>query len=166
MAKKLFLDMEICRKCRQHCEAQCSYIYHPGNEGVLNLLELATFALVCRKCTEKPCITACPQDALDELEDGRLVRYNMRCISCKSCVVACPFGTILPSLVLYADSKCDECVGRCDDDNPPLCTQTCPEGALKWVEIEENPQEHIYKVTDFLFVHCLPWREEEEAKSR
>ena len=150
---KLLLDLDICEKCNE-CTAKCSYYYHPQNDGVIALRELATFSVVCRKCNEGTCVLSCPQDALERLDTGIVKRYNMRCISCKSCSYACPFGTIYPEVIPYLVSKCDYCGDRSQD--VPLCVKTCSkEGAIKVVEeIQEEPEKGIYKVTDNLYVHA------------
>lgn len=150
---KLLLDLDICEKCEQ-CTAKCSYYYHPRNDGLIALRELATFSVVCRKCEEGTCVLSCPKDALERLETGVVKRYNMRCISCKSCSYACPFGTIYPEILPYISSVCDYCMDRSEDI--PLCVKTCSkEGAIKVVdEIQEDAEKGIYKVTENLYVHA------------
>jgi len=149
--KKILIDLDICESCRE-CKAKCSYYYHPGNDGVISIREIATFSIVCRKCEEGTCVLSCPQDALERLESGVVKRYNMRCISCKSCSYACPFGTIYPEVIPYLVSKCDYCLDRLDKD--PLCIRSCSiEGALSFTEVEEDEAKGIYKVTENLYVH-------------
>lgn len=153
MGLKLLIDLDICETC-ENCTAECSYYYHPYNNGVISLRELATFSIICRKCEEGSCVLSCPKDALERLESGIIKRYNMRCISCKSCSYACPFGTIYPEVIPYLVSKCDYCIDR--QEEIPLCVRTCPKGgAIKAVEdIEEDPGKGIYKVTEYLYVHA------------
>jgi len=157
MAKRLLIDLEKCNK-RQKPECNCSYFYHPFNDGVLNLREYATFATICRQCEEAPCVKSCPKDALEKQEEGVLRRYNARCVSCKSCVFACPFGTIVPEIVPYFASRCDGCIGRSDIKNPPVCTKTCPEGAIRFEDVEESKEKNIVFVGELLAVHCIQWR--------
>ena len=163
MPKKLVIDLEICDRCsrKQECPVQCSYMYHPGNNGVTSVRELASFAIYCRKCEEADCVTACPKEALEKQENGMLKRYNMRCISCKSCSWACPFGTILPEVIPYAVSCCDYCLGRADD-NMPDCIPSCPEGALKYEDREENEEEMLYAVGENLLVRSPRWEKVEK----
>lgn len=153
--KKLFIDLEICNKCKE-CKVDCSYFYHPQNNGITTLRELAAFATVCRQCEEAPCIKACPQDALEKQEDGTLKRYNMRCIGCKSCVLACPFGTIYPEVIPHLASQCDYCLNRLNGKIPE-CVNTCPFGAVKYADIEEDVKENIFAVGKNLVVHSIPW---------
>lgn len=155
--KRLFVDLEICRKCEE-CTAKCSYPYHPENKGVISLLEMVTAMEVCRKCEEAPCVAACPKEALEKQADGNLKRYSMRCIGCNTCTLACPFGTMYPEIIPYLGSQCDYCAGRLGDGEEPLCVKTCPEGAVKFIEVEESEEKNIHFVGDNLAVHAIPWK--------
>ena len=163
--KRVFIDLEISNR---HPEAviPCSYFYHPDNQGVTALKELATFAIICRQCEEGTCVQSCPQDALEKQEDGTLKRYNMRCISCKSCAFACPFGTILPEIIPYGLSQCDYCLDRLGEGEKPLCVQECPvEGMVEYREVEEDPEKNIFLVGEHLAVRAARWKKvETEAK--
>ena len=156
--KKLFIDLEVCYKCRQ-CTAGCSYYYHPENKGYVRCLALASQEHVCRKCDDPPCVKGCPQEALEKRPDGMLNRYSMLCTSCKTCTIACPFGTIYPRIIDYKTTKCDYCLDRADDMTPPICTTTCPKNALKWIEVTEDESKDIYAVRGGqFFVQTVKWK--------
>ena len=157
--KRLFIDLDICSNCPK-CVVECSYPYHPQNNGISSIRELATFGLICRQCEIAPCVTSCPKEALEKKEDGVLKRYNMRCISCKTCSLACPFGTIYPELLPLMASGCDYCLGRLKG-NVPLCVTTCPYSALKYDEVEENASAKIFCLNDSLAVKSYKWIKEE-----
>ena len=158
--KRLFIDLD---KLNRHTEWQilCSYDGHPHNDGLTFIKEMATYALICRKCEEGTCVLACPREALEKQENGILKRYNMRCVQCRSCSYACPFGTILPELVPYRTSVCDYCIGRLRNGEAPLCVQTCPEGAILYGEFEEKADENAFLVGDKLVVRTASWEKEE-----
>ncbi|MCK4326444.1 4Fe-4S binding protein [bacterium] len=159
--KKLFIDLEVCRK-HPEVAVPCSYFYHPDNKGVVSLRELAAFAIICRQCDEAPCVKSCPQDALEKQEDGTLKRYNMLCISCKSCAYACPFGTIIPEVIPYAVSQCDYCLDRLAEVEEPLCVKKCPvDGMLYCREVEEDHEKNIFFVGEHLAVHARHWEKVE-----
>ncbi|MBN1869757.1 MAG: 4Fe-4S binding protein [Candidatus Omnitrophica bacterium] len=158
--ERIFLDLDICssKKC-ETCTVQCSYFYHPGNNGVRSIVELATYALVCRRCKNAHCIAACPVDALEQQPEKNwiLVRHNMRCISCKSCSHACPYGTIYPENVPLLIHNCDFCLDRRDKANEPLCTKTCPHGALSVKKADGELDANTFLVGDNLIVHSTHW---------
>jgi Fe-S-cluster-containing dehydrogenase component len=162
MAKRLFIDLEICRKCKdKECKVPCSYFYHPFNSGTVYIREIAEFAATCRKCDESPCVNACPREALEKQENGIIKRYNLRCVACNSCSYACPFGTILPELIPYSTSRCDFCIGRLREGEDPVCVGGCEEGAIQYGDFEEDPKKHYFLVGDHLVVHAIPWKKEE-----
>jgi len=160
MAKKLFIDLELLRKS-DNSEVKCSYYYHPFNSGVVYLREWAEFATTCRQCENAPCVTSCPADALEKQEDGILKRYNMRCVSCKTCSYACPFGTIVPELIPYTVSSCDFCIGRLQGDEAPECVGGVTEGAIQYGDFKPDPKANRFAVGEHLVVHSIPWKKEE-----
>jgi len=46
----------------------------------------------CMHCDHPPCVTVCPAKATFQRNDGIVVQYYRRCIGCKYCIVACPYG--------------------------------------------------------------------------
>ena len=46
----------------------------------------------CMQCEHPPCVTVCPAKATFQRDDGIVVQYYRRCIGCKYCMVACPYG--------------------------------------------------------------------------
>jgi Fe-S-cluster-containing dehydrogenase component len=46
----------------------------------------------CMHCDHPPCVTVCPAKATFQRDDGIVVQYYRRCIGCKYCMVACPYG--------------------------------------------------------------------------
>ncbi|RKY31677.1 MAG: 4Fe-4S ferredoxin [Candidatus Omnitrophota bacterium] len=156
--KRLFIDLDICNNCEE-CRVSCDYFYHPQNNGITNLREFATFALFCRHCEEAPCVNACYHNALEKQPDGILKRYKMRCTSCKSCAIACPFGTIFADFTPYLDSRCDYCVGI--STKLPKCVTTCPEKAIEVKEVKEDIEQNIYFIGESLAVHSRKWSKED-----
>lgn len=144
---------------------QCEYMFHRDNKGTFSLLEVAQFTAYCRKCTEAFCIIACPKEALEHQENGTIKRLNMRCVGCKSCILACPFGTIFPEVINYVSSKCDFCLNQLKEqpDYIPACVKSAPENTLIMKEIkEEDPKEHIYFYGDHLAVKNPSWLRKED----
>jgi len=161
--KRLFIDLDICASGQcENCLIQCSYLYHRqdvGNNGIISVVELATYALVCRRCEEAHCVNACPVEALEQQKekDKLLIRHNMRCISCRSCSHACPYGTIYPELVPQLIHNCDFCLDRREDPEQVLCIKSCPHGALSLKEGDPEVDQHTFLVGDNLIVHSTHW---------
>ncbi len=156
MAKRLFIDLNKCDAC-DACAAACAYPYRPRPEdhGLLALRELATFALVCRRCEEPCCVAACKFRALERQPDGVLRRHNLRCVSCKCCSHACPFGTIYPETLPFYATACDLCAAA--GDAAPPCVATCPGHALEFREVEASPKDGIFLVGERLAVKAPRW---------
>jgi len=92
--KRLFIDIpKLLASNGDPKNIECEYAYHRKNDGALSLLEVAEFISYCRQCKEAFCIDACPKEALERLDSGVVKRWNMRCVGCKSCALACPFGS-------------------------------------------------------------------------
>jgi Fe-S-cluster-containing dehydrogenase component len=139
MGAKLIIDLAK-SKTQGESGVRCSYKHHPGNKGFDALLEMVRFALVCRRCELAPCVTACPQSALEKVpsqtnDAGILKRANMLCTGCGSCAIACPFGTIYRDLIPFASSVCDVCRGRLGPGEKPLCVNTCGDGSIDYKEV-------------------------------
>jgi len=50
------------------------------------------FLLMCNHCTNPPCCRVCPTKATWQREDGIVMMDQHRCIGCRFCMAACPFG--------------------------------------------------------------------------
>ena len=158
---RLFIDLDICNsgECKE-CVIDCSYYYHPDNNGIISVIELVTYALVCRKCEEPHCVNACPVEAIEQQEDKLLIRHNMKCISCKSCSHACPYGTIYPENVPLLIHNCDFCLDRRDQKDELLCVKSCPYGALSLKNGDIKLDENTFLVGDNIIVHSIHWNRE------
>lgn len=155
---RLFVDLDVCNACAE-CVCRCDYFYHPQNNGIVSLREYATFATICRHCEDAPCVRSCYHSALERASDGHLKRYKMRCTSCKSCSVACPFGIILADFIPYLDSKCDYCVSS--GGALPACVSSCPHKAVELKEVQEDPEKAVFFVGEHLAVRSRKWSRED-----
>lgn len=46
----------------------------------------------CMHCENPPCVKVCPVQALTKSPEGIVIRVHARCIGCRFCVQACPYG--------------------------------------------------------------------------
>ena len=145
MNRFIMADSQKCIGCRA-CEVAC-VMSHNHEQHVLTPARfqprITVFknqtqrsAVTCRHCEDAPCARSCPNGAISQRDDAILVDQS-KCIGCKSCAVACPFGTMQIVLTPAADGrvkanaqKCDLCDGR---DGGPACVENCPADALALV---------------------------------
>jgi len=163
--KRLFIDIPALIQSGVSAEdIQCEYFYHRRNPGQFSLLEIAEFAVYCRQCTDAFCVLACPKEALERQDSGMVKRYNMRCVGCKSCVLACPFGTIFPEVINYISAKCDFCLNQlqANPDYEPSCVKSAPKGTFSMREVEEDPKQQVYLYGDHLAIKSPHWRRKED----
>ncbi len=160
MAKKLFIDMYKCDECEE-CTVQCDYKYQPGltDHGIRALREEVAYLFTCRRCEEPSCVAACKFDALERQDNGVLKRYNLRCVGCKCCSQACPFGTIFPELVPFYAVKCDYCLDK-GEEREMSCVTTCAKNAVEFKEVDES-EEDVCIVNNHLAVRAPKWEKKE-----
>jgi len=156
MTKRLVIDLNRCDAC-ETCAVRCAYLYRARatDHGVLALRELATFAVVCRRCENANCVAACPFEALERQASGVLQRHNLRCVSCKSCTLACPFGTLYPDAVPFYATACDFCAGAAGAEPP--CVAGCGPGALWYGDVSEAAAAELQVLGEHLAVRGPRW---------
>lgn len=132
-----------CRTCEVACvvshqhDRSCSTVsatQFAPRIRVVKSGELST-ATLCRQCEDAPCANVCPQGAIRR--ENAVWRVDQRrCIGCKSCMVACPYGAMT---VMMTDDgvqalKCDLCS---HSEDGPACVAACPTQALCCMTAEE-----------------------------
>lgn len=134
-----------CRACMVACSAENNVpmddtrIWLTGGKvtGSYPDLQRASMPYHCMHCLEPACASACPVGAWSKREDGPVVYDSSRCIGCRYCMNACPFGVphfdwnkgIVEQPLI---TKCTMCAHRLDAGQEPACVQTCLTGALKF----------------------------------
>ena len=96
----------------------------------------------CNHCTDAPCVTICPVEALYTRDDGIVDFDNNRCIGCKSCMQACPYDALYIDPDTNTAAKCNYCAHRVDVGREPACVAVCPEHAIIAGDME-NPTTEI-----------------------
>ena len=95
--------------------------------------------LQCMHCEHPACVEACIVGALEKRPDGPVTYDDNKCIGCRYCQVACPFG--IPNFEWDKPMpwirKCTFCTDRQSAGLKPACVTTCPSGALKSGERDE-----------------------------
>ena len=86
--------------------------------------------LRCNHCTNAPCVTICPVNALEKRKDGIVDLDRDVCIGCRACMQACPYDAIYLNAELGAVEKCHFCAHRVEKGLEPACVIVCPEQAI------------------------------------
>ena len=97
---------------------------HPG--GPTYFLSVA-----CHHCQEPACLKACPSAAYEKRADGIVVHHETRCLGCRYCEMACPFGAPRFDSARAIVTKCHFCHPRIDAGDEPACVAACPTEALR-----------------------------------
>lgn len=92
----------------------------------------AFMKISCMHCADPSCVSACPVSAMTKNPVTGVVGYDAnRCIGCRYCVAACPFG--IPKYQYDSPTgrigKCELCRHRYEDGHYSACAEVCPTGA-------------------------------------
>jgi formate dehydrogenase iron-sulfur subunit len=153
--KGMLIDTTMCVGCRS-CERACKSANNlpdsaPEDKEKLNDV---TFTVVetravptkedpkavqpvkmqCMHCNNPACASVCPVGAFTKTADGPVVYDRDRCIGCRYCMMACPFG--IPRYEWKSTTpyvrKCQFCAERQAQGKLPACAEACPTGAVKF----------------------------------
>lgn len=154
IAKKILIDLVA---IRDYPEWKSEGIYRDTGRDTAfrSIREMATFLFTCRKCQDAPCISVCPSEALEKSEDGTITRFVHLCVGCKSCVAICPFGTLMDDLFEKKDRRYYFDLG--DEGELDRLVESAPGRVITYYEGEEDPEQHIYKMTDRIMVRDYVW---------
>lgn len=76
LRNKAYIDPEKCKECGQ-CYEACPY------NAIVDIM--------------RPCRRACPVDAIQVTDEGRVGIDDEKCIRCGACISSCPFGAVSDS---------------------------------------------------------------------
>lgn len=133
------VDYDKCTGC-QWCTLTCTL----KREGIASLAsgriqvsrweaEGVHIPVVCQQCEDAPCMRVCPVVgalARDPVSQVITVDYD-RCIGCRYCVLACPFGAMNVNPETMVVMKCDHCQGD------PICVKFCDPKAIEYVPLNQ-----------------------------
>jgi Fe-S-cluster-containing dehydrogenase component len=204
-AMAVLVDITRCVGCRA-CEAACSEANGlpgpamAGDESVFRrkrATDPRTYTVVnrsvgptegapafvktqCMHCVQPACVSACLTRAMEKLPKGPVVYHEDRCMGCRYCMVACPFG--VPKFEyekpVPAIRKCNFCFARLARRELPACVKACPSGALEFgprgallevarARIYQNPDRYVHHIygehevggTGWLYISHVPFEQ-------
>lgn len=114
--------------------------------------------VLCNHCDNPPCVSVCPTGATWKREDGIVMMDYHRCIGCRYCMAACPYGSRsfnwrnpgpfideinpdFPTRTKGVVEKCNFCEERLAEGLLPACVEACPEKALVFGDLEDADSE-------------------------
>ena len=126
------------------------------------------FLLLCNHCTNPPCCRVCPTGATWKREnDGVVMMDQHRCIGCRFCMAACPYGArsfnwfdprkapkalnpdfptnmAYPTRMKGVVEKCNFCAERLAQGKQPACVEAAERvqpGALTFGDLDDRGSE-------------------------
>ena len=135
MTKLLMIHPEKCTGC-ENCVLACSFNHEKDFRPAATRVHVfaweregISIPMMCQQCGNTPCIKVCPTGAMHRMTGGGVVDWDTKkCIRCRMCTQACPFGNAVYDVLTNSILKCDECEGD------PACVLMCPNKALEFVE--------------------------------
>jgi molybdopterin-containing oxidoreductase family iron-sulfur binding subunit len=122
------------------------YLQHDlEHEGVL---------VFCNHCDNPPCVRVCPTQATWKRDDGIVMMDWHRCIGCRYCITACPYGSRsfnwrdprpfleetdpdFPTRTRGVVEKCTFCDERLARGELPACVEACESKCLVFGDLED-----------------------------
>ena len=134
----------------------------------------------CMHCYQAACATACPTEAMKQMQGGPVVWRGNKCIGCRFCMVSCPFempkfeyGEWNPKL-----QKCTMCFERLEQGQKPACVEACPTDALMFGSrlknlevarhrIYSHPDKYVHHIygenevggTGYIYLSAVPFEQ-------
>jgi Fe-S-cluster-containing dehydrogenase component len=155
----MVIDLAKCDGCG-HCTVACGKMHAiPQDRQYIPVLVMRDaklespyyFPRPCYHCDEPPCTKVCPVNATYKTQDGTVLIDNFRCIGCRFCMAACPYGARsfnwgpppqtdaqganyspewgFPRQMGTVE-KCDFCPEHAVQGVLPACSLNCPMGAI------------------------------------
>lgn len=100
--------------------------------------------IVCNNCENPICVTVCPVKASIKRPDGIVYIDPHRCIGCRYCMAACPYGVRYIHPTKKIVEKCHWCLHRVDAGLEPACVLACPSGAIVFGDLND-PESRVAK---------------------
>jgi len=174
----MVIDLKRCYGCYA-CVMACKTANHTppevfwarllkGEMGKFPNAVRQSLPVLCMHCEEPSCLEVCPTGATMKLENGIVIVDKDKCMGCKYCIMACPYGarysvdhweSYFPDglpLSPYEEfskkaweeksgvgvaTKCDFCQDRVAEGRDPACVEACPANARTFGDLDDPDSE-------------------------
>lgn len=119
-----------------------------GLKGKYPLVRKVFLPVLCNHCENPTCVTVCPVKASIKREDGIVIVDPHRCIGCRYCMAACPYGMRHINPLMGIVQKCDFCLHRLENNQKPVCVLSCPTNAIVFGDLNDHNSEIYRFVTE------------------
>lgn len=176
----MVIDLAKCDGCKE-CTKACNAMHFvpPGQEWIKvfenrdnKIAGAYWFPRPCMQCDNTPCAKVCPVGATMKREDGIVLVDQERCIGCRYCIAACPYGSRsfnwaepphTPQELQQAYSvewnyphrrgvveKCIFCPAHAREGKLPGCAAACPMNAIYFGDqMEDVVRNHAGETVSF-----------------
>lgn len=142
----IMVDTERCIGCKS-CETACKQ-ENGVSDGRYRLKvlwinpkggrRLDFMAMPCMHCEKPACAASCPVKVISKRkEDGIVLIDKSKCIGCRYCIHACPYGAVNFDTEKKVADKCTYCIHRLERNEKPACVSKCPGHALTFGLLNE-----------------------------
>jgi Fe-S-cluster-containing dehydrogenase component len=137
-----------------------NWVFTIGPDGNWPNLQMHYLPVLCNHCDEPACADVCPVGATQKQANGIVTVDANKCIGCRYCQVACPYGVrvfvttntaeyfpgkgltpyekaVYPAHVPGTVEKCNFCHERLLQGKEPACVKTCPAKALTFGDLDD-----------------------------
>ena len=137
----IVVDLDRCIGCHG-CEIACknennialgeywNKVVERGLFGEYPDLEMYFLPTMCQQCQDAPCVNVCPTGASYRDADGMVLVDKEKCIGCKYCMMACPYGVRSWNAAESVVEKCTLCAHLSKNGELPMCVRTCSRDAV------------------------------------
>lgn len=174
----MVIDLKRCYGCYA-CVMACKTANHTppevfwarllkGEMGKFPNSVRQSLPVLCMQCEEPSCLEVCPTGATVKLDNGVVIVEKDKCMGCKACLMACPYGarysvekwkSYFPDglpLSPYEEfvkkaweeksgvgvaTKCDFCRDRVAEGRDPACVEACPAHARTFGDLDDPDSE-------------------------
>jgi Fe-S-cluster-containing dehydrogenase component len=145
----IVVDLDHCTGCKG-CEIACknensiplgerwNRVLLCGPYGEFPDLSQYYLPVMCQQCENAPCVNVCPTGASYRDPDSNVVLIDKeKCIGCKYCMMACPYGVRDWDKAAKVVEKCTLCSHLTGSDNLPFCVEVCSVKARFYGDLDD-----------------------------